>query len=305
MARSLRGSLNSYQPTLHAANRMKQRRFSPNDFISINLHLTERCDMSCRVCFARYGHGAELGADAWHRCMAVIDEETAAINRRKVNFVGGEPTLLPFLGDMIADAKGRGFTTGIVTNGRTIDERFLDGNAGALDVVGVSVDSASVETNGLLGRSVRGEAWGGGDYSRLARAIRSRGYYLKVNTVVSSLNCREDLSRFIADAEPDKWKVMQCLVVKGQNDRAASIGASDEEFSGFVSRHASIACMSVETAESMRGSYVMIDPRGRPYGNAEGKAAYGEPVWEAGLLSQLDGLGYSGARAMARGADRF
>jgi len=277
----------------------------PDDFVSINLHLTERCDMSCRACFARYERGAELGADDWHRCLAAIDEETAAKGKRKVNFVGGEPTLLPFLGDLIADAKGRGFTTGIVTNGRTIDERFLDGNAGALDVIGVSVDSARVETNRLLGRSVRGEAWGGGDYLRLARAIRSRGYSLKVNTVVTSLNRREDLSRFIADAAPDKWKVMQCLVVGGQNDLAATIAASDEDFSRFVRRHEGVACMSVETAESMRGSYVMIDPQGRPYGNAGGQVAYGRPILEAGLTAQLDTLGYSDRKARERGADRF
>ncbi len=43
--------------------------------------------------------------------------------------------------------------------------------------------------------------------------------------------------------------------------------------------------LSVETAESMPGSYVIINLRERPYRNAGGRGAYGEPVDEAGFLA--------------------
>jgi radical S-adenosyl methionine domain-containing protein 2 len=277
----------------------------PNDFISINLHLTELCNMKCEVCFAKYPKGHRLGTDGWLECLHAIDRDTMHISRRKINFAGGEPTLLPYLGKLIVEAKKLGFTTGIVTNGSSVDEAFLERCAGYLDTIGVSVDSISPATNLLLGRYAEGIAWGSDEYLGLARKIRSWGYSLKINTVVSKLNLQEDFSGFIAEASPERWKVMQCLIVEGQNDSAARLAISDFEYREFLSRHEASRNLITEHSESMRGSYVMIDPRGLPYGNASGIATYGQPVRSGGLLAQLHCLGYSVEKARERGADHF
>ncbi len=277
----------------------------PDDFISINLHLTELCNMECEVCFAKYPEGHRLGEDGWLECIRAIDRDTERIGKRKINFAGGEPTLLPYLGNLVVEAKRLGFTTGIVTNGRCVGDDFLDRCAGALDIVGLSVDSINSATNRSLGRRVEGGAWGGDEYLKLARKIRDRGYILKVNTVVNKLNLYEDFSEFIAEASPERWKVMQCLIIEGQNDSAARLAVTNIEYCKFLSRHEASYKMVTENSESMQGSYVMIDPRGLPYGNASGIATYGLPVRTAGLLAQLDSLGYSDEKARKRGADSF
>jgi radical S-adenosyl methionine domain-containing protein 2 len=135
--------------------------------------------------------------------------------------------------------------------------------------------------------------------------IKAYGYCLKINTVVSTLNHGEDMKEFIAEAAPDRWKIFQCLIVKGQNDHAASLAVSHFLFEEFIQRHSGCHSMVVEDAESMKGSYIMIDPQGRPYGNAGGSVVYGKPVLEAGFIDQLTTLGYSQEKAVQRGADYF
>ena len=276
-----------------------------DDFISINLHLTELCDMKCEVCFAKYPEGHRLRLDGWLECLHAIDRDTRSIGQRKINFAGGEPTLLPYLDTLIIEAKRLGFTTGIITNGRTVDDAFLERCTSSLDTIGISVDSVFPETNLLLGRHREGVAWGSDEYLELIKRVRACGYRLKVNTVVSALNRNEDFSGFIAEASPERWKVMQCLIVEGQNDSAARLAVSDLDYRAFLSRHEASRNLVTEDSEIMRGSYVMIDPRGLPYGNAGGIAPYGQPIRSSGLLAQLDCLGYSVEKARERGADFF
>jgi len=275
----------------------------PREFLTVNLHLTQACNMDCVFCFAKYSERMGLDEREWQRCIEAIDRETSAFPKRKINFVGGEPTLLPFLSSLIRMAKELGFNTGLVTNGRLLNDAFLHQNVGHLDIVGLSIDSINSVTNACLGRSVCGVAWGADEYLRIIKAVRSYGYYLKINTVVSRPNVDEDLSGFMMVANPDRWKVMQCLIIEGQNDgRADAVAIDDAHLDRFIARHSPLACMVVERESQMRGSYVMVDPLGRPYGNALGKVVYGRPITEVGLLSQLDDLGYSEEKARGRGA---
>lgn len=274
-------------------------------FISINLHLTEQCNMSCRTCFARYSRKPELGEKDWLKCLEIIDQETADIPKRKINFVGGEPTLLPYLSTLIKEAKHCGFVTGIVTNGHKINDAFLNQNSGSLDILGISVDSLDKSNNALLGRCCNGICWGEKEYFDLSRQIQCAGYCLKINTVVSALNLDNDFTNFIYEVAPDRWKVFQCLIIEGQNERVKPLLINDTDFKNFIDRHSSCKSLVVETTECMKGSYIMIDPLGRPYGNSKGHVAYGKTILEAGLIHQLKTLGYSENKAILRGADYF
>ena len=48
--------------------------------------------------------------------------------------------------------------------------------------------------------------------------LRQYGVRIKVNTVVTRSNLKEDLTGFILEACPERWKLLQVLPVKGQND---------------------------------------------------------------------------------------
>lgn len=276
-----------------------------NDYISINLHITQRCNMSCTMCFSKYSCRTELDEQGWRSCIDQIARETSTVNKRKINFVGGEPTLFDGLTRLLTHAKQLNFITALVTNGRLVDDHFLEVNGKALDWIGISVDSMMRHTNSKLGRMVAGTAWGIEQYLDLAINVRQHGYKLKINTVVSAFNHEENFNSFIADARPERWKVFQYLSVIGQNETSDALKVEQLDFEDFIQRHLRCKAMEVERAEAMKGSYIMIDPCGRPYGNRNGIVKYGKPIFKAGLMPQLEELGYSHDRAAARGAFYF
>ena len=74
----------------------------------------------------------------------------------KITFLGGEPTLAPYLPKMLAIAKERGRTTSIITNGYRLSEKYLHKLRGLLDWVTVSIDSSHPHIHAQLGRGFDG-----------------------------------------------------------------------------------------------------------------------------------------------------
>ena len=76
-------------------------------------------------------------------------------------------------------------------------------------------------------------------------------------------------------------------------------------FREFVDRHAPLAeegfAPVVEDNDAMRGSYAMIDPLGRFYGNATGRHVYSEPILDAGVAGALAQVGFEPSKFDARG----
>ena len=92
--------------------------------------------MKCRFCFAIF---RDIGQDVLPKghlpregCPAVVDA-LAAAGFDKINFAGGNPTLCPWLPDLIRRAKQLALTTSIVTNGTHITPEWLDRVGTALD----------------------------------------------------------------------------------------------------------------------------------------------------------------------------
>ncbi len=267
--------------------------------ISINFHLYKPCDARCTFCFATFrdveGH---LGLDDARRLLDAL----RAAGGEKITFAGGEPTLHPHLGKLLVHAKGLGFVTSIVTNGSRLGPLF-DEHAAALDWVALSVDSAVERVQRRLGR-------GHGDHVARVRALVARchatGVHLKLNTVVTALNCDEDMRGLVRELRPERWKVFQVLRVEGQNDgRVEPLLVSRERFEAFVRRHASLAVEGIvvvaEDNDAMEDSYVMIDPLGRFYGNHGGRHIVSSPILSVGVEEALREVGFSTAKFESRG----
>jgi len=81
----------------------------------VALEITGRCQLGCGHCYADSGpqgtHGTMTGAD-WRR---VIDQ-SAELGLPLVQFIGGEPTLHPELGELVQHALGRGLEVEVYTN---------------------------------------------------------------------------------------------------------------------------------------------------------------------------------------------
>ena len=276
---------------------------------SVNYHLWRPCNMSCGFCFATFqdidteilprGH---LGRDD---CISVV-ESLAQAGFRKINFAGGEPTLCPWLPDLIRKAGELGLTTSVVTNGSRVTSEWLDSVQGCLDWVALSIDSVNPDTLLRIGRSTRAGPMRGLDYLRVIDLFRRYDVRVKVNTVVTRFNLDEDLTGFIVKARPERWKLLQVLPVDGQND--STVGEHlvlGDEFERYVLVGRCVEEHGItvvpESNDLMTGSYVMVDPAGRFFDNVTGAHAYGRSIIEVGVEAALSDVSIDPEKFFARG----
>lgn len=278
---------------------------------SVNFHLWEPCNMRCGFCFATFqdvkrdmdlpkGHLPEKD------CISVV-ERLAEAGFEKINFAGGEPTLCSWLPNLIRRAKEHGMVTSIVTNGSRITDQWLDGLNGSLDWIALSIDTVDPEKLKRLRRALRGtDPITEKGYLRIVSDIKRHKIRLKINTVVTSETWQEDFTDFIRSAKPERWKLLQALPVKGQNDaHIADFVLTSEQFEAYVQRNRIVENGSIavvpEANEMMTESYVMIDPAGRFFDNAQGIHNYSKPILEVGVKEALRGISINPERFIERG----
>ncbi len=280
---------------------------------ALNFHLIKQCNMRCKFCFATFNDVPKVGIPKGY----LSKEETHLLISKlklagftKINFAGGEPLIHPHIADHIAYAKSIGFITSIVTNGSKVNAEFLSGMEGKLDYVGLSIDSLSEDTNRLSGRAIGGKtALDLEFYSKTCEAVKRRGIGLKINTVVNALNHNSDMSDFINQVKPMRWKLFQMLPVQGQNDiYAEQMAITSLDYQNFVQKHLSL-CPEIEVIpesnEIMTGSYIMIDPAGRFFDNTEGHHTYSEPILKIGVNPALAQVNQSLPRYLERKGNYF
>ncbi|MCX8523127.1 viperin family antiviral radical SAM protein [Chryseobacterium formosus] len=267
---------------------------------SVNYHVWEPCNMRCKFCFAPFYHAKKLlpkGHLPKEKSLELV-KQLAGFGFEKITFAGGEPTLCPWISELISEAKKWGMTTMIVTNGTNINEVFLEQNKGILDWIILSVDSMMDETNLQSGRAISGKKTiSKNQYKTFIDQIKKYGYQLKINTVVHQLNYHESMSELIQYAQPERWKVFQVLPIKGENDEHINDFIIDEEmFNQFISNHHQFfenQMMVAENNAEMKDSYVMVDPAGRFYTNKNGKQEYSFPILETGIKNAYDEMRYN------------
>ena len=276
---------------------------------SVNYHLWKPCNMRCGFCFATFqdiptevlpkGH---LGRDG---SLSVV-ELLAGAGFRKINFAGGEPTLCPWLPELIKLAKGLGLVTSVVTNGSLVTSEWLDDIGEALDWAAISIDSLDSNTLVRTGRATASGPLSPKDYLDTIRLLRERDIRVKINTVVTRDNLDEDLTGFIVAACPERWKLLQVLPVRGQNDQlVSSYVISPKEFDEYVRLARSVEPSGIkvvaESNDLMTGSYVMVDPAGRFFDNTRGKHVYSHPIIEVGADAAFQEVAVDTGKFIARG----
>ena len=122
--------------------------------------------------------------------------------------------------------------------------------------------------------------------------LKQRCIRLKINTVVTRSNCDEDLAGFIVNARPERWKLLQVLPVRGQNDGLVDdLVITHLQFAHYVDRNRYVESMGImvvpESNELMTGSYVMVDPAGRFFDNVAGTHVYSRPINQVGVDAAL------------------
>lgn len=272
---------------------------------SVNYHLLQPCNMRCRFCYATFRDvDGRLGREQG----LVLVGALAAAGFEKITFAGGEPTLCPWLPDLVRAAKSAGMTTMLVTNGTKLDEaEWIFAPDGPLDWVALSIDSASEATHLALGRAEQGRTpICPAHYRDLARRLHAAGVRLKVNTVVTSLTMDEDMTAFIRALAPERWKVLRVLPVGGQNDgKVEPLLVSAEQFAAFVDRHRPLESEGItivgEDHDDIIGGYAMIDPLGRFFDDTKGHHTYSAPILEVGVREAFSQVTFATSRFIRRG----
>ena len=283
---------------------------------AVNYHLNRHCNYHCRHCYAVFNdapivRGAMLPSAAMFRIVELVARAPmpAAGRQRKLTFAGGEPTLVPWLPELIAFAREQGLVTMLVTNGSRLTPAYLDRLTGHLDWLTLSIDGLDAETNRRIGRAdSQGATLTLEDHLRLSAQARVRGMRIKMNTVVNRHNAGADFSNFLLRLAPERWKVLQVMPVAGQNDtHYEEAKCTSEEFAAFVARHESLARRGLtvvpEAIEDIRGSYAMIDPQGRFFDSTTGRHTYSDPILHAGLAAAFAQVQFSHVLFRERGGD--
>ena len=274
---------------------------------TINFHLVKACNFKCKFCYATFNDisGAGLSKAEQLKLIKVLSESGKFI---KINFAGGEPTLVPHISELIQYAKSLGFETSIVTNASRIDFNWVKNNAPFLDILAISINSIDERSNSKSGRNQRGETVKTISLLDIASACHIFDVNLKINTVITQFNQDENLSHFINQLKPFRWKVLQATKVEGQNDLDFDkVKISSNKFKDYVSKNKLNLLpeikLIVESESIIQGSYLMIDMKGRFFDSAQMRHNYSDSILEVGVEKALENINVDMAKFNQREGD--
>jgi radical S-adenosyl methionine domain-containing protein 2 len=272
-----------------AGTKKKEFRILP---AAVNWHFWPWCNYACKFCFATFEdipRGDRLSKEE----ALLIPEMLASAGAEKITFVGGEPTLCPYLGELVIAAKKVGLVTCIVSNGSGLTEQFLSEFSPYIDWIGLSIDASNDDLHEQIGRGLKKDlAIQRSHHLELSKDVwgrcQSYGIRMKLNTVVCSVNKDDTMLELVRQLRPDRWKIFEVLPVAGQNDEfIEGLVLKDGEFGAWLNRHKDVELDGIqfvpESNDLMRGSYAMLDALGRFYSNVGGRHQYASPILDVGV----------------------
>ena len=274
--------------------------------ISVNFHYTRVCNFKCGFCFHTQKTDYHLPIEDAINGLKMLKES----GTKKINIAGGEPFSYPnYLGELVKQCKEniKIEKLSIVTNGSLVKKDFFKKYGKYVDVFGVSVDSFDKETNIKIGRGKKGE-----NVKKLFEIREWCKEYkikFKLNTVVCKFNKDENMVENIKKLNPDRWKVFQVLMVKGENEDSSKLRdvtkfqITKEEFDQFVERHKEIESMIAESNDTMKSSYLILDERMRFLDKGDGEEICSKSILDVGVEKALEDIFYDEKEFIKRKGD--
>lgn len=241
----------------------------------INYHITGLCNYRCQYCFSDFQDKEPSKETA----LKVVEEISkffikSGVEHGRINLAGGEPLLYPYLNEVINHANSLGLKVSIITNGSLLTEELISNWQGKVEMIGISIDAASCKTNCAIGRTQCGVPLNQEKLFHIADRIHKYGVKLKINTVISKLNLREDMLSVYRRMKPNRLKFLCIHVLENVNSEANKLKPSKEEFELFVNNNLYEEAdeIIVETENSMQNAYLMISPGGSVFLNENGES---------------------------------
>ena len=151
--------------------------------IRMDLALTFRCQNGCLHCYTGGPHSTEeMGTESWKRVL----DRMKALGIFIGTFTGGEPTLREDLPELIAYAQNIGIVTGLITNGRRLEDKefVVTLEKSGLDFVQVTLESKDPKIHDQMTGS-------DGSWKETVAGIRNlvpTTIYTTTNTTLTKLN---------------------------------------------------------------------------------------------------------------------
>ncbi|MFH1721653.1 MAG: radical SAM protein, partial [Candidatus Altiarchaeota archaeon] len=162
-----------YKRARIVASLMANKWFSRRKPVIVYLFPTNRCNLRCIYCCVDHSvREREFTKDEIHKLI----DELADMGTRMIALMGGEPTIIDGIGEVIDHIKRRGMLCDMVTNGQLIEEK-IDELKG-LDSMTVSVDGPEEANDKNRGK---------GSYKKLVKGIKlaqKNGIAVRVNAVL-------------------------------------------------------------------------------------------------------------------------
>ena len=91
------------------------------------LEITNKCNLNCMHCYADSNPFNPLLSKMNYENWKSVLEESYTLGCKKMQFIGGEPTIHPDLGQMIGDARNIGYNfMEVYTNGLSIGDKLFE-----------------------------------------------------------------------------------------------------------------------------------------------------------------------------------
>ncbi|KAG9108948.1 Radical S-adenosyl methionine domain-containing protein 2, partial [Ceratobasidium sp. 392] len=276
--------------------------------ISVNWFPNRRCNYECSFCFHTSKNLFILPLDQAKDGLRVLVDA----GMRKLNISGGEPFLNPtYIGEVFKFCKTELNleSTSVVNNGSKVTEKWLDEYGEYLDIMAISCDTFSAETDLAHGRAEKGKPTHIGRVFEVVRWCKERGIKVKLNSVITKYNYEEDMNESISQLAPFRWKVFQVLLLEGENngkDNGALRDARDllitkEQFQSFLERHKDQMCLVPEDNDAMRESYLNLDEKMRFLDCSAGGKTPGRSLLDVGVQQALQDAGFDDKMFVKRG----
>ena len=273
---------------------------------SVNFHITEKCNYNCKFCFAKYKN---LKHELTKKEQLRLIDKLVDHGCGKINFAGGEPTLVKHLSNLVNYSNSRGLFVSIISNGTGIYDKFLKKCGDSINLIGLSVDSQFDEIEKKLGRTFKSKNNSIINYSHVesikkkAKLIHDYGIPLKINSTITQLNWKENMNEFIGGLNPKRWKVFQVHKIHQINDKFFENSGElpNELFMEFVIRHKKLNPI-FETSELIKDSYCMITPDGRFYQDTDNIHHYSGNILELNIKHAFEQIMFSQKKFSKRNA---
>jgi MoaA/NifB/PqqE/SkfB family radical SAM enzyme len=144
---------------------------------SLWLEITGKCQLRCTHCYAESGPTGTQG-DMTYQDWAGVLAQAADVGMRRVQFIGGEPTLHPDLPGLVDQALGHGLHVEVYSNLVHVSERLWD----TFSCPGVSLATSYYSPSDEQHAAITGRRTRGRTRSNIAEALR-RSIPLRVGVV--------------------------------------------------------------------------------------------------------------------------